>query len=364
MEKRVSPILYAVRSHNPLASEHRRNLLLIELSKRRCVIFLSDVRLKSVFPKISLINGNLIVVDNALRLSYSKLYSLCPKLVSALDSFFLERILNQVGIEKFVPWITTAEPEVRDVFSRYRYVFDCIDPCFVSDNVETHEYVESQLVRKAAINFCTATALFDKCSRLSGHSYLVNNAVDERYLKTLAVRTTRGDLLSDSTILYLGTIDWRIDFDFLLRIATLGVPLVLAGRVNDSNKEFTKELASFKNVSVLGPVSDSEGIDLLNNAAVALLPYTPGAMNDCINSLKMYLYLAAGLPILSTAIQESVQNVLVTTSDCEVSKHLIDQLITSSRDISLVQTRRTFAAENTWNARSLQVDSILQDYDI
>jgi teichuronic acid biosynthesis glycosyltransferase TuaH len=364
VQNSLSPIVYAVRSHKPLASEHRRNLLLIELSKRRTVVFLSDARSKSMFPKISSRNGNLIVVDNALRLTYSKLYPLCPKLFSALDSFFLERALNQVGIRKFVPWITTAEPEVRDVFSRYRYVYDCIDPCFVPDHVEQHDAVESQLVRKAAVTFCTATALFDKCSRLSSHSYLINNAVDERYIKSLSVQTTRRDLLSDSTFIYLGTIDWRIDFDFLFRIANLGVRLVLAGRVNDSNKELTDKLASFKNVSVLGPVSDEEGIDLLNNASVALLPYTPGAMNDCINSLKMYLYLAAGLPILSTAIQESVQNDLVTTSNSEVSQHLIRELITSNREVGLVQTRRTFAEENTWRARSLQVDAVLQDYDI
>jgi glycosyltransferase involved in cell wall biosynthesis len=358
------PLLYAVRSKNPIALEHRRNLLLFELSKTRKVAFLSDVRRSSLFPCVAEAFSNILVVDNALRLSYSRLYSRYPNFSSTVDAILLNRLLDKFGFREYVPWITTPEEPIRAVFTARQYIYDCIDPCFLPHCQLDHDLVESQLVRGAAVTFCTATALLEKVSLATRNAHLVNNAVDSRYLSRFEKRKSHSPEPRILTLVYLGTVDWRIDFSFLNNVAQTGHKLVIAGRINSENIQEIENLGRYSNVKVLGAVSDDYGIELLQNADVGLLPYLSCQMNDCINSLKMYLYMAAGLPVLSTSILESRLNKLVYVSqpDCSTValRDLIDRCAVDHERYKL----KTFAEENTWDIRATQVDNLLQKYGI
>jgi hypothetical protein len=78
----------------------------------------------------------------------------------------------------------------------------------------------------------------------------------------------------------------------------------------------------------------------------------------------MYLYMAAGLPVLSTEIWESRLNehVIVSNADC-TSAYLREVLDTCTSNAGHAN-RKKFASNNTWDARATQVDKILQNYGI
>ncbi len=101
---------------------------------------------------------------------------------------------------------------------------------------------------------------------------------------------------------FLGILQDRIDIDILKTLAKNNPDksIVLAGPVW---KNFPKnELDSFNNVHFLGPIPYTEIPSLYNGFAVGIIPYKVNKFTKSIDPMKIYEYLAARLPIVTTPI--------------------------------------------------------------
>ena len=192
-----------------------------------------------------------------------------------------------------------------------RLIFDCIDPCFVKEDQEKFDRNEAAIAKRATLIFCTARSLHERMLAQNSRSFLVPNGC---HVETYEACRSPATLLLTSSLRgrkrpyigYMGTVDWRFDAATVTEVARQmpDCTFVVVGRVNQDQETNIRELRQLANVVITGAASYDEGHAYTKAFDVGIVPFIPGPMNDAINSVKMYMYLAAGKPVVSTWLAE------------------------------------------------------------
>ena len=106
---------------------------------------------------------------------------------------------------------------------------------------------------------------------------------------------------------YFGVIDERLDYELLARLADAfpNGSLVLVGPVV---KVDPRELPQATNIHWLGPAAVRELPRYVKGFDVCLMPFALNEATEFINPTKTLEYMAAGKPIVSTAVPDVVRN--------------------------------------------------------
>jgi len=113
-------------------------------------------------------------------------------------------------------------------------------------------------------------------------------------------RHPRPELLGDLTdyAVYAGTVDARIDVAAVQAVirAEPALPVLVAGPVEGPTGGALKALPA---VRLLGRLVQDELVGLLQHANLGLLPHVADRLTTAMSPLKLYEYLAAGLPVIA-----------------------------------------------------------------
>jgi teichuronic acid biosynthesis glycosyltransferase TuaH len=150
---------------------------------------------------------------------------------------------------------------------------------------------------------------------------------------------------------YVGTLDSRIDVEALAALAG-AMPeamIVLAGPITEP--EALGRLPELPNVRILPPVR-REGVSAILGAAdVGLVPHVETDLTRAMSPLKLYEYLAAGLPVVATnlppmrGVHPRVELVAPGGSMVEPTHRALAAGRLAEAE------RRRFITENSWAAR-------------
>ena len=102
----------------------------------------------------------------------------------------------------------------------------------------------------------------------------------------------------------------------------------------------------------------SQVVGLLKSAELAVIPFHLNSLKHDVSPLKLYEYLAAGLPVVSTPLREvktSEAPVIFAESEHEFARGL-DEALALGKDR---QEFLDFASENTWEQRLDKIEAIL-----
>ncbi len=133
-----------------------------------------------------------------------------------------------------------------------------------------------------------------------GPSAVVANGLDPAEWSGAPAPPAAVDGLRHPLAIYAGTLDGRLDVDAVLGIA-LAHPeasILLIGPLLD--EAHLRPLQTAGNVVIRPPVGRSELAGLLRAADVGLIPHRVSALTEAMSPLKLYEYLAAGLPVLAS----------------------------------------------------------------
>jgi glycosyltransferase involved in cell wall biosynthesis len=99
---------------------------------------------------------------------------------------------------------------------------------------------------------------------------------------------------------YAGTIDDRLDLDVVELIASnpIVTQLVMAGPA--PNELVRRRLVTLKKVRMLGTLDQESLAAVVQNADVGVIPHVVDRLTTAMSPLKLYEYLAAGLPVVAT----------------------------------------------------------------
>jgi len=218
--------------------------------------------------------------------------------------------------------------------------------------------VEEEVVRRADGVFAVSHAVYERLRRVrSEEVYHLPNGVDLARFEAVQPRPPEYAHLHRPIAVYVGAIHYWFDVGLLTEVARrrADVSFVLIGQ---AHVPLTR-LTDLPNVHFLGTRPPEEVPAYLQHADVGLIPFVRSPLTDSINPLKMYEYLACGLPVVSAdlaevrAMEAPVYLVLDGASFCAA--------LDSALSIRGVErgTYRAYAAQHTWQARYAQVDAVV-----
>ncbi|MFM9941384.1 MAG: glycosyltransferase [Hyphomicrobiaceae bacterium] len=179
--------------------------------------------------------------------------------------------------------------------------------------------LEDELAAAADLVLYTGKTLGPYVASLGAKQQLyVGNGVDMAHFEATRAMPLEYARIPAPRAVYVGTIAEWFDVDLVAQAAH-ALPHVSFVVIGPGASRLTA-LAARTNVHVLGARPYAEIPAYLQHAAVGLIPFRregQAAFVDNINPLKLYEYMAAGLPVVSTAFQQIADLGSPTTIACD-----------------------------------------------
>src|SRR5438552_12724215 len=277
----------------------------------------------------------------------------------------VERLVAAAGVERLIQFVSfplwsEAAQRIKREFG-FPIVYDCHDLLggftAISKDILA---AEPALFESADLVCFTSQWLLDKALRerpsLAGKSIVVRNGVNPDDYAAPRPPVSAGAL----TIGYAGSLDFWFDIE-AVRLAATRHPewnFVLIGRIESAR---ILELKSLPNVSLPGEIPYAELPVRMAAFDVAVIPFVKMPLTLATNPLKLYEYLALGVPIVSTRLPEIEpfgELVYLCDSAEEFARSL--EQAAAERDPELRTRRKAAAAENSWRARCEQLTGKFQ----
>lgn len=249
-------------------------------------------------------------------------------------------------------------------------VYHCVDehsafPGFVDPHV-VRSY-DDALTRRADLVITTSENLRSSRLPLNPHTYTVFNAADvEIFNQALEPGLSLpSDLRSipEPRLGVVGLHDSRLDVEALeaLAEADTGWQVVLIGPVKQGQVDEAR-LRRYPNIHLLGEKPRPELPAYLKGLAVALIPYRANELTRNIFPLKLFEYLAAGLPVVAGGLPELAgfgDVIGLPGSAAEYPAEVHRALAEDGPDKRAA--RVALAAQNTWEHRVEQISGLVED---
>lgn len=230
-------------------------------------------------------------------------------------------------------------------------VFDTLD-----EPAEEFAHWEEQYVAsltRADVVLASAIKLYDAAKQHNSNVHLVTNAVEyERF----AAARTKGKVpvmlrkldSSKITVGFYGAIATWIDFD-LIKNAALQRPNWNFVVIGPTYNYVLENLPP--NVTRLQHIPYQNLPEYLSIFDVCLVPFKKSLVAESCNPLKMWEYLAAGKPIVTTNIVESEGKPGVYQASVDNFVDKIDQAL-SEDSLLLRDARQAIALQNSWEEKA------------
>jgi len=222
----------------------------------------------------------------------------------------VRRAMRRLGFRRPLNWVfNPAAGLIAGTLGEERLIYYCVDEyaAFSGVPAELLAKMERQLIDKADLVVVSASRLFEAKAAMNRNTILVRHGVDyDHFKKAIDPLTQVPDeiaRLPRPVIGYFGLIasDW-VDLSLLVRVAESfpDASIVMLGKITMD----VSALRRFPNVYLLGRKPYEALPEYCKGFDVALIPFPINNATLHSNPLKARVYLAAGLPVVSTAIPE------------------------------------------------------------
>jgi glycosyltransferase involved in cell wall biosynthesis len=222
----------------------------------------------------------------------------------------VRRVCRKLGFDRPVTWtFEPASAEVAGSLGESAVVYHCVDEFSEFSGADKHALLEleKKLIEKSDCVFVSSDRLLATKRQHNRKTFLVTHGVDVSHFRKACDPATvvpaEMSRLKSPVIGFFGLIaDW-VDLD-LLRFLAESRPdwnLVLIGKSLTS----IHILDGMNNVHVLGPRPYASLPNYAKGFDAAILPFVVNELTLAANPLKLREYLAAGLPVVASAIPEA-----------------------------------------------------------
>jgi glycosyltransferase involved in cell wall biosynthesis len=164
---------------------------------------------------------------------------------------------------------------------------------------ESYELMRARGRRVAAVS----QVLLNRLAPDGPSAVVVPNGLEPmEWLGTLEPNSTLA-ALPRPLLIYAGTLDARLDVTWLLETARAqrDATLMLVGPLTDA--DHMQPLRGEPNIAINPPLARDELIELVRSADLGLIPHVRSALTEAMSPLKLYEYLAGGLPVVATDLE-------------------------------------------------------------
>lgn len=246
-------------------------------------------------------------------------------------------------------------------------VYDCMDELtqFQGAPPALRER-ERELTKRANLIFCGGRKMRDKRLPYNSNTHFYGTGVDCAHFG----RALAEDLEVDPDILalrgpvlgYFGVVDERIDYPLLAALADAHSDWSIA-MVGPTAKVDPATLPRRKNLHFLGGRPYQRLPAITKGFAVCLMPFALNAATEFINPTKALEYMAAGRPVVSTALDEVRTNFssVAHVADTHAKFIKMCRRQVDSPTQSRIRRGLKLAAENSWEAIAAKMEAHIED---
>jgi glycosyltransferase involved in cell wall biosynthesis len=295
-------------------------------------------------------------------------------LVRALNARLLptlvRRAARRLGLRAPILWAYVPQAEVLiDALEPSLIVYHCVDDIAAHGRIDTASFraAEERFAVRADLVLASAPALAARLRTLSDNVMDAPNVADtELFARALEPGPLDAGMvaLEPPRIVFTGAIAaTKLDIPLLLALARArpAWSFALVGPVGlgDPHTDISA-LAAEPNIYLLGPRSYAQLPDVLRAADVGLIPYARNQLTDSIFPMKVYEYLAAGLPVIATPLPalQAVTEVQ-SAADAESIAELIDEALAEDSPERRAERSRA-AAAHSWDRRLQEIAVAIQ----
>jgi glycosyltransferase involved in cell wall biosynthesis len=214
---------------------------------------------------------------------------------------------------------------------------------------------ERELLRCADVVFCGGRKMRAKRLPLNRNCHFYGTGVDCTHFgrslsSTLPIHPDIASL-TRPVLGYFGVIDERIDYDLLAQLADARRDWSIA-MIGPVAKVNPNEFPQRPNLHWLGPRPYADLPAITKGFSVCLMPFALNAATEYINPTKALEYMAAGRPVVSTALDEVKSNFETVACVARSPAEFVSLCDREAKSPSIHRVRRglSLAAENTWEA--------------
>lgn len=166
--------------------------------------------------------------------------------------------------------------------------------------------------------------------------------------------------------IFLGALDgYKVDFQLLGEVARLApqIQFVMIGPVGSADMTSAGDLPRAPNIWYPGYLPHDELPAAMRNASAALIPYRLNDYTASVSPMKLYEYLAAGLPVVATPLPSLVGRtemgaLLADPDPARYTERLAEAIHYDQARRRLLSER---ASLHSWEGRMVEFESLILD---
>jgi glycosyltransferase involved in cell wall biosynthesis len=226
---------------------------------------------------------------------------------------------------------------------------------------------EKELLRVADVVFCGGQKMRKKRLPLNANTHFFGTGVDCEHFgkamtRELKVAPEIANFGSAPVLGYFGVIDERIDYELLEKLADARADWHVV-MVGPTAKVDPATFPKRDNLHFIGGRPYAQLPALTKGFSVAMMPFALNAATEYINPTKALEYMAAGRPVVSTALDEVRMNfgkvARIAESHAEFIAFCAKEADSPSR--ARIVRGLKLASENTWEANIARMESHIYD---
>lgn len=270
-----------------------------------------------------------------------------------------------IGKDYYFDLVWINNPKFSNVIEKIKYkhlVYSIEDDLFEFSRIPASlKLNHKKLIQQANLVTVTSDPLLKKLksvydSEVQKKILLVRNGVNFsqfNYVDNLHL-PPEFSLIPEPRIIYIGVIAAWFDLQLLARTAQFlpHYSFVVIGSVEVP----IDEVCDFKNIYFLGTKPHSTLSQYLQNSQVGIIPFLKTKLVESVNPIKLYEYMAAGLPVVSTTwreLEELNSPALLAKNEQEFIDY-IERVVKQEICIDK-QPFIDFAKSSSWDARFSQI---------
>jgi glycosyltransferase involved in cell wall biosynthesis len=281
-------------------------------------------KLKSFAEPMREVEPNIFVMNPLAIPAYGS------KAVVALNQKFLLRqvknAMRKLGMKNVINMVfNPAAGMIAGHLGEIEQIYYCVDEYTAFTGVSGLKEIEEDLFRKSDFVVVSAETLLESKKKFNEKTFLIRHGVDfNHFRKALDAAMKIPDEIANLPRPIIGfhglLADW-VDFELIKKIAEhfKNGSVVLIGKITFDAEKKIKILDDVPNIHFLGRKPYEALPSYCKGFDVALNPFVMNELTRHVNPLKVREYLAAGLEVVSTDIQEVrvLENCLIGSTDAD-----------------------------------------------
>ena len=279
------------------------------------------------------------------------------------------RAAHSLGFERPLLWSYVPQADwLVETLEPSAIVYHCVDDIAAQKGVAAAAFreAEAHFAAQADLVLASAPALAERMRTLNGRVFYAPNVADtDRFATALEVGPTDPAIaaLPGPRVVFTGAVvATKLDLELLEGVARArpNWSIALVGPVGAGDPRTNiSSLARLPNVHLLGARRYADLPQVLRGADVALVPYAINDLTRSVFPMKVYEYLAAGLPVVTTPLPALAETTgVVVAADAPATVAAVERALAEDGHATR-RARSAAVRENSWDARLEEIDSYL-----